>query len=100
VSNIYLLRGTNKAIRYVRDLVDLRQEVAERYSIQGASGYGLLDFVPFGYREEILDLRGLTSGPTGDTDVYIQGDVSGASSRALVAVWEEWRYSPQLYSQR
>ena len=60
----------------------------------------MFDFVPFGYREEILDLRGLTSGPTGDTDVYIQGDVSGASGRALVAVWEEWRYSPQLYSQR
>ena len=100
VTNIYLLRGTNKSIRYVRDLVDLRQEVAERYSIQGTSGYGLLDFVPFGYREEILDLRGLTSGPTGDTDVYLQGDVSGASGRAVVAVWEEWRYSPQLYSQR
>jgi len=100
VSNLYLLRGTNKSIRYVRDLVDLRQEVAERYSIQGTGGYGMFDFVPFGYREEILDLRGLTSGPTGDTDVYIQGDVSGASGRALVAVWEEWRYSPQLYSQR
>lgn len=113
LSEITFMRGLNKSIRLYHDLIDAREEIVERYGatpwarraglsdtmpVQRPVGHGLIDFVPFGYPDEILDLRGLTAGPTGDTDVYIQANVAGAANQGAVFVWEEWRYGAALFS--
>jgi len=96
LANLNVYRGLNKSVRLYRDLIDMRQDLAGPYDNTLPSGYGLIDFVQYGMDEEILDLRGLIAGPTGDVDCFVQGDVTGATNQAALAVWEEWRYAAQV----
>ncbi len=96
LGNIKVFRGLNKSIRDYMDVRDIQQEIISRYAIRAPIGHGLIDFVPFGMDEEVLDLRGLVAGATGDVDCFIQADVAGAASQGAVAVWEEWRHAYQL----
>lgn len=61
------------------------------------TGYLMMDFCPKGHMNDILDLRGLTAGATGDVDSYIEANVVGAANQGMVAVFEELRDEPRVY---
>ena len=115
LSQIRFNRGLNKPVRSYNDFLAAHgEEVYMKRMNQGAfagaagapatiypttQGYMLMDFCPKGHLNDILDLRGLVAGSTGDVDTYIDANVLGAANQAAVAVWEEFRSFPRNYSE-
>ena len=100
LQNIKIMRGLNKQVRFFSDVYNIQAESMTDHHQQPAAGYSLIDFAPHGMADEVLDLRGLIVGATGDVDTSIQADVTGAAAQAALIAWEEWRYEPTDYSAR
>lgn len=100
LSNIRVLRGTNKVIRQYINQYDIAEETGMDYAVRANTGFGLIDFAPHGLEDELLDLRSLIAGPTGDVDTFIEADVAAAAGQAAVAIYEEWRGFPTDYTAR
>jgi hypothetical protein len=114
LTNIRMNRGLNKPIRQYNDFFTAHAEEVylKHLSQAGAAGaaaapaviypltngYMLMDWCPKGSLDDILDLRGLVAGATGDVDTYIDANVVGAAGQAAVAVWEEIRGYPMFYA--
>lgn len=95
LANLKVFRGVNKVTRFYADFFQLQEDSRNAYAIAPSVGYGLLDYAQNSTVHESLDLTGAAAGPTGDVDVFVQADVTGASTQALVAMWEEIRGIPQ-----
>jgi len=91
---IIIYRGTNRINRQYRSWEQLHEETVPRYGYRLPDGFGLVDYAPNGLDREILDARGLIAGPTGDVDLYLAADVTGAATQAALALYEEWRGFP------
>jgi hypothetical protein len=94
LTDIRVMRGTNKQIREWQSYFGLREDSAESYLITPSNGYGLVDFAAHGDIREALDTSALISGPTGDVDLFIQANVSGAANQAALMYVEEIRGVP------
>jgi len=99
-TNIKIQRGLNKTIRFYQDFFAIKGEVAHAYAMYAAQGYALVDFVLRGNLGEALDTVGLVAGPSGDTDLYVQADITGASNQAALFLVEELRGIPQKLAGR
>jgi hypothetical protein len=73
----------------------MKYEIQQSYGMYPQTGYALIDFAQRGRLAEALDTVGLVAGPSGDTDLYIQGDVTGAGNQAFLALVEELRGIPR-----
>jgi hypothetical protein len=92
LSRIKVFRGINKVNRYFVDFAISKEDTALTYRRRHSAGYTLIDWSQRGL-SELLDLRALT-GASGDTDVYIGADVTGAANQGAVFVTERWRGQP------
>lgn len=91
--------GLGKYIRRYKTMDQLFSDSATSYNYGHTTvgrivGEGLIDFAQFGAPGENLSTRSLISGPTGNVDLYLQADVTGAANQAITALLEEWRYHP------
>lgn len=105
-TNLRVQRGINRSIRIYRRQSDIASDVQGMYRYNPQLGYSLVDFAGRGSVKESLDTTGLIAGPSGDTDLYVQSDITPAISpppagtlggpgtpAALLQV-EELRFSP------
>lgn len=99
-TNLKVQRGLNKTIRYYQDFFGPKTEIAHSYAMFAAQGYALIDFAQRGKLSEALDTVGLVAGPSGDTDLYVQADITGASNQAALFLVEELRGIPQRLAGR
>jgi hypothetical protein len=60
------------------------------------TGINVIDFASNGDLREALNTRPWIGGPEGNVDVYLSGNVAGASNQALLASFEEIRYRPVM----
>jgi hypothetical protein len=95
LANVLIQRGLNKSIRIYPDYRSMKYEIQQSYGMYPQTGYALIDFAQRGRLAEALDTVGLVAGPSGDTDLYIQGDVTGAGNQAFLALVEELRGIPR-----
>lgn len=95
LANVKVMRGVNKVTRFYADFFELSEDVRINKAIAPTAGYALLDYAPNATVHENLDLTGAAAGPTGDVDVFIQADVTGAAGQRLMALWEEIRGFPE-----
>jgi len=95
LANILIQRGLNKSIRIYPDWRTIKYEIQQAYGMYGQTGYSLIDFAQRGRLAEALDTVGLVAGPSGDTDLYYQADVTGAANQAFLALYEELRGIPR-----
>lgn len=87
--------GLGKYIRRYLDFNAAFADVAQSYNLPArVTGAALIDFAQYGNPGEVLNTRALISGPTGNVDLYLQADVTGAAAQSMVATLEEWRYRP------
>ncbi len=93
-ANIKVMRGLYKSIRYVADYIGLKFETESMYGIFPATGYALIDWAERGTLREVLNTIGLVAGPSGDTDLYVQADVTGGSNFGALFQVEELRNLP------
>lgn len=93
--NIKVQRGLNKSIRYYEDFYRIKTETERSYGVFPAPGYCLMDFAQNGVLSEALDTVGLVAGPSGDTDLYVQADTTGAANQAGLFMVEELRGIPR-----
>lgn len=93
--NILIQRGLNKSIRFYPDWRSLKYEIQQSYGMYQQTGYALLDFAQRGRLTEALNTVGLVAGPSGDTDLYVQGDVTGVANQAFLFLVEELRNIPR-----
>ncbi len=93
--NILIQRGLNKSIRFYPDYRSLKYEIQQSYGMYVAPGYALLDFAQRGRLTEALNTVGLVAGPSGDTDLYVQADVTGHDNQAFLFLIEELRNIPR-----
>jgi hypothetical protein len=97
LNDIRINMGLGRYIRRYMDYNAIHADVAESYNLPGRiTGAGVIDFAQYGSLSETLNTRALVSGPTGNVDLYLQADVTGASNQALVALLEEIRYKPVM----
>lgn len=96
LTNLEVNQGTNRLIRRLPDFHGIKETQALHYGLLPNTGYALVDFAKRGNLREALDVRALIAGSTGNTDLFIQSDVTGAANQAAVAVWEELRGLPQI----
>lgn len=95
INDIRINMGLGKYIRRWLDSNAVQADLASAYNIgTRITGVAPLDFAQYGSPGEVLNTRPLVSGPTGNVDLYLSGDITGASNQAVVAVMEEWRYRP------
>jgi hypothetical protein len=94
LANLKVFRGTNKVVKFFADQRSAREIGATYFSVTPDLGYQLLEFAPRGSWHESLDCTGLAAGPTGDTDVFIGADTTGAANQATLALFEELRGLP------
>lgn len=94
-TNILIQRGLNKSIRIYPDYRTPKYEVQQAYGMYGQTGHALIDFAQRGRLAEALDTVGLVAGPSGDTDLYVQADVTGAANQAALFLVEELRGIPR-----
>lgn len=94
LDEIVIYRGINRINRHYRSYEQLMEETVPRYGYRPPDGYGLIDWAANGLDREVLDARGLIAGPTGDVDLYLGADVTGAANKAALALYEEWRGFP------
>ena len=91
LAEVKLYRGINRAIRHWPLFQTMCDDCEHAYGIRPTDGYKLIEFAPNKYDGEILDARGLVAGPTGDVDLALKADVTGAANKAALALYEEWR---------
>jgi len=93
IANPRIMRGQGRQIRHYLDFVDAREEVGHAYGVGVAPpmGYALIDFARHGTMGEALKTEDLIAGPSGDTDLFLQGDVVPAAVQAAVMIIEELR---------
>ena len=94
-ANIKIQRGLNKSIRFYPAQRSIKHETNEAYKIWPADGVQLIDFAKRGRLIESLDTVGLIAGPSGDTDVYLQADVTGGANFGSLFLVEEIRGMPR-----
>ena len=96
--NIYVMRGTNKLIRWYPDQVDLQNELLMSFGLQSfPTGYAIIDFAQRGVVQEALDASGLVAGPSGDIDLFVQADIpNGLANQAALFLSEEIRGVPAV----
>lgn len=95
LANINIYRGMNRPIRYYPLQEQIRAETVLNRGYAGVAGYNYIDFSPNGVLGESLDARALVSGSSGQTDLYIGADITGASNQAAVVLYEEIQALPQ-----
>jgi hypothetical protein len=105
LNTIRFCRGLNKPVRQYNDFFAAHSEsiYTKRFPslpvpLVSQQGYMLMDWSPNGVLDDVLDLRGMVAGSTGDVDCYLDANVVGAAGQAAVAVYEELRGFPQNFS--
>jgi hypothetical protein len=98
LSNIKVNYGTNKIIQFHQDYLALKEAVSAANYIPPDTGYAMIDWIKNGHLGEALDAQSLVAGPTGDVDVYLSADTSGAANQAALYCVEELRGTPQFVS--
>ena len=94
-TDIRINLGLNKSIRRYLDGNGVHADLVTSYNLASRiTGLNPLDFAQYGAPGEVLATRPLISGPTGNVDLYVSADVTGASNQAAVFMMEEWRYRP------
>jgi hypothetical protein len=89
--------GLGKYIRRWLDGPACYADLVTSYNLPSRiAGINIIDFASNGDLKEALNTRPWIAGPEGNVDVYLSGDVSGASNQALVAAFEEIRYRPVI----
>lgn len=96
LTNIDVFRGLNRINRNYFSMFDLKEDTGKRYGLNPNVGFGLIDWSVNGVDMEVLDTRGLVAGPTGDVDVFLRADITGAANQGAVALFEEWRQAPVM----
>jgi hypothetical protein len=87
--------GLGKYIRRYLDGNANYADLATSYNLSSRiAGVNVFDFCQNGVLSDALNTRPLIGGPTGNVDVYLSADVTGASNQAIVAIIEEVRYRP------
>jgi len=95
MNDIRINMGLNKYIRRYMNGDAVYADLASSYNLGGRiTGFNPIDFCQYGAPGEVLNTRGLISGPNGNVDLYLQADIAGAANQSLVANLEEWRYRP------
>ena len=101
LSEIRVNLGLGKYVRRYLDGNSNFADVATSYNLtQRYTGMNLIDWAQYGNLGEVLATRPLISGPTGNVELYLQANVTGNTSQALVAVMEEIRYRPIMQANR
>lgn len=99
-ANIQLMRGLGRPVRNYAFYRSLRNEIQQAYGMYGSQGYALMDFAVRGSLTETMNTIGMIAGPAGDTDLYVQADVTGAAATAATFIVEELRGQPQRLQAR
>lgn len=87
--------GLGKYIRRYLDYGAVYADLACNYNLQSKiDGFAVIDFAPHGDLRESLNTRSLIGGPTGNVDLYLSADVTGAADQAIQTMIEEVRYRP------
>jgi len=95
MTEIRINMGLNKYIRRYVNGDAIYADLVSSYNLTSRiTGVNPIDFCQYGAPGEVLNTRGLISGPNGNVDLYLQSDVAGAANQSLVASLEEWRYRP------
>lgn len=95
LADIRINQGLGKYIRRYLNNDAIFADLAQSYNLSSKiTGALLLDFAQYGHIGEMLPTRNLISGPTGNVDLYVQADITGAANQAVCAVLEEVRYKP------
>lgn len=94
IANPTVYRGTNRINRFYTAPAVAKFFQGMLQGIRPDTGYHMIDYVPNGWDGELLDATQLVAGPTGDVDLFYQGDVTGAANQALLLAVEEWRQGP------
>lgn len=94
-ANIKFFQGLNRQIRFWADYFMLQSDATFTYGVTPDPGYGIIDFANQGSQSEVLNTTGLIAGPTGDTDVYVAADITGAAGQADLFLLEELRGLPR-----
>jgi hypothetical protein len=95
LNNVLIQRGLNKSIRIYPDYRSIKYDVQQAYGMYTQTGHALIDFAMRGRLAEALDTVGLVAGPSGDTDLFVQADVTGAANQAADFLIEELRGIPR-----
>lgn len=99
LTNIQINHGLGNYIRRYRSADGIFADLAQSYNLASRiTGGTLIDFAQYGNPGEVLPTRNMISGPTGNVDLFLQADVTGASNQAVLAALEEWRYRPLMTS--
>lgn len=97
LNNIILNRGTGRQIRKWRTFFSMRADGVYGFEVglENDAGYALTSFAPDEYLGETLNTKQYITGPTGEIDVFLSGDVTalGAGGAELL-VTEELREAP------
>ena len=95
LQNIKFMLGVNRPLRYYTDNFALMMESQRTYALAPTTGYGLIDFAQRGHLWEALDTSGTIAGASGDTDLFLQTDVTGGANQAALFLYEEIRGKPK-----
>ena len=96
LSNIRVVQVPSQKFREFGYFTDLKAVNSAIYRYNPATGYALLDFVGDGLSFETLDPSAIKTGKAGDTNIWLQADVSGASAQALATMQESLYYSGSI----
>lgn len=94
IGNYVLNQGLNNIIRQYHDQFAVQEEVRNSWLSPPIVGVALFDFCRHGRLFEALPTKGLITGPTGNIDLFLQGDVVGAAAQAMQVVVQELRGRP------
>lgn len=96
LNNVKVMRGIGRQIRHYRTFFEAQQDAAKSYdlAVQPDAGYALVDFANSQFLGEALNTKPYVAGPTGDVDLFVQADVTGAANQGAVLVMEELREKP------
>lgn len=87
--------GLGKYIRRYLDANANFADLAQSYNLGSRiTGVNVFDFAQNGHLQDALNTRPYIAGPTGNVDVYLSADISGAANQAILALMEEIRYRP------
>ncbi len=95
LSNIYIMRGTNRQIRKWTSYMALREAAAAAYQFTPDNGYALIDFAKKGNVRDAADTRNMVNGPSGDIAFFLQSDVAAGANQAALFVTQEIRSFPR-----